>query len=71
MYLVDIDTLTPLSEPITQPGDIWQLGLHRLACGDCRDASLLHQLFGNETAHMVFTDPPYNVKIQVRLEKGL
>ncbi len=61
---VDIDTLTPVSEPITQPGDIWQLGLHRLACGDCRDASLLHQLFGEETAHMVFADPPYNVKIQ-------
>ena len=49
------------STPIAQPGEIIQLGHHRLACGDCTDESLVAQLFESDRAHMLHTDPPYNV----------
>ncbi|MGE0774575.1 MAG: site-specific DNA-methyltransferase [Sphingomonadaceae bacterium] len=48
---------------ITRPGDVWAIGPHRLACGDARDAQVYASLLGDERARMVFTDPPYNVKI--------
>jgi DNA modification methylase len=44
-------------------GDIWQLGNHRLACGDSTDAGTIALLMGDEKADLVFTDPPYNVAI--------
>ena len=50
--------------PRVQPGDIWQLGEHRIACGDGRDRALLQRLVGEgETVASAFLDPPYNVKI--------
>ena len=45
----------------TKLGDVFELGEHRLVCGDCGDPKILKKLFGNEKADMVFTDPPYNV----------
>jgi len=48
---------------ITRPGDLWVLGDHRLLCGDARDEAAVQRLMNRETARMVFTDPPYNVKI--------
>jgi DNA modification methylase len=48
---------------ITRPGDIWRLGRHKLICGDARDAASYRLLMGDERARAVFTDPPYNVKI--------
>jgi len=50
-------------EPVTRAGDIWQLGRHRLLCGDTRDTGAMDRLMGDETADLVFTDPPYNVAI--------
>ena len=44
-------------------GDVWQLGAHRLVCGDALDPLVMGMLMGGEQARMVFTDPPYNVKI--------
>ncbi|MFZ3585450.1 ParB N-terminal domain-containing protein, partial [Loktanella sp. DJP18] len=44
-------------------GDVWQLGSHRLICGDALDPSVAALLMGSEKARMVFCDPPYNVKI--------
>ena len=44
-------------------GDVWQLGLHRLVCGDALDGAVVGLLMDGELARMVFTDPPYNVKI--------
>ena len=44
-------------------GDVWMLGAHRLVCGDSLDAGRVATLMGSESAEMVFTDPPYNVKI--------
>lgn len=43
-----------------QPGDLWQLGEHRLICGDCTDAAVVARVMGGERADMVFTSPPYN-----------
>lgn len=49
--------------PVSRVGDIWQLGRHRLVCGDALDADTYTALLGEETADAVFTDPPYNVPI--------
>lgn len=46
-----------------RPGDIWQLGPHRLICGDALDAGAVSALMAGEKAEMVFADPPYNVPI--------
>lgn len=48
---------------LTVRGDIWRLGPHKLICGDARDPSIFEALLGDERADLVFTDPPYNVKI--------
>jgi DNA modification methylase len=45
-------------------GDIWQLGPHRLICGDALNADVIAALMDGEKAEMVFTDPPYNVAIE-------
>jgi DNA modification methylase len=42
-------------------GDLWQLGDHRLICGDCTDAAVVARVMGGEKAQMIFTDPPYGV----------
>ena len=44
-----------------QLGDIWQLGRHRLMCGDSTDATQVAKLLGGKTIQMYLTDPPYNV----------
>jgi len=49
--------------PVSSQGMIWQLGRHRLICGDARDRAVLDQLMDGELAQMVFTDPPYNVRV--------
>ena len=49
--------------PVSQSGDVWLLGRHRLVCGDARSFEHLQLLMQNEQADMIFTDPPYNVKI--------
>lgn len=48
---------------LCRPGDIWQLGPHRLICGDARDQAAISALMDGEQAGMVLTDPPYNVPI--------
>lgn len=51
-------------EPITKLGDIWQLGEHRLMCGDSTDKATVEKLMNGEKADMVFTDPPYGLNIR-------
>ncbi len=47
--------------PISRPGDVWELGNHRLVCGDATDPKSYELLMADARANMVFTDPPYNV----------
>lgn len=49
--------------PVTQQGDLWAIGRHRLLCGDTRNAAHVERLMAGAKARMVFTDPPYNVPI--------
>ena len=49
-------------EPICKLGDIWQLGNHKLLCGDSTDREQVERLMNGEKADMVFTDPPYGMK---------
>ena len=49
------------SEPITKLGDIWQLGRHRLMCGDSTDVNAVQKLICGAEIDMFFTDPPYDM----------
>lgn len=53
----------PPAEPIAKYGDLYQLGRHRLMCGDSTKTNDVECLMGGHKADMVFTDPPYNVAI--------
>ncbi len=50
-------------EPISQPGDLWQLGKHRILCANALHQASYRELLGTRRAAMVFTDPPFNVRI--------
>ncbi len=54
--------VAPPEEPKTKMGDIWQLGRHRLMCGDSTDKATIAKLMDGNKADMVFTDPPYGMK---------
>lgn len=58
------------NKAISQPGDLWLLGFHRLFCGDVRDHAAWQALMRRERATMVFTDPPYNVRIGSVVGRG-
>jgi len=61
-YDVQEDDVPPVpEEPTAQEGDIYQLGEHRLICGDCTDPDVLKNLMGGVQADLYLTDPPYNV----------
>ena len=53
----------PEDEIISKPGDIWQLGKHRIICGNSLNPKTFAKLFENDKADMILQDPPYNVKI--------
>jgi DNA modification methylase len=57
-------------QPVSRRGDRWQLGQHRLMCGDACDVSHWAKLMGRDRAGMVFADPPYNVRITAWLNHG-
>lgn len=54
--------------PRAKPGDVWQLGDHRLVCGDSTDPEAMDLLFDGQEPVMVFTDPPYGVAIGTKNE---
>jgi DNA modification methylase len=55
---------------VTEFGDLWQLGKHRLMCGDARNSDDLSRLLAGERAHMAFLDPPYNVAVGSIVGRG-
>lgn len=53
----------PEAEAVSRLGDLWQIGPHRLYCGDSRDVASWEALLGEDRAQLVFGDAPYNVPI--------
>lgn len=58
-------------KPKATLGDIYQLGNHRLMCGDSTDAIQIEKLMGGEKADILITDPPYNVNYEGKTEDAL
>lgn len=54
----------PPEEVITELGWVWQLGKHRVICGNALEEEYYSHLFDGKKADMIFTDPPYNVPVQ-------
>lgn len=53
--------LKKIKKPKTKLGDVYQLGIHKLICGDTTDPSVTKKLFEKEKANMIFSDPIYNI----------
>ena len=60
--LTDPDEVPPVPErPVTQLGDVWILGCHRIICGDSTDAATVERVLAGVRPHLMATDPPYGV----------
>jgi DNA modification methylase len=59
--LIEDDEIPEVKESKVKRGDIWQLGEHRLMCGDSTSSDDVEKLMNGEKADMVFTDPPYGI----------
>lgn len=66
----DYEVVVP-EEPRTKPGDIWQLGRHRLICGDATDINDIESLMDGQKADLFLTDPPYNVAYEGKTKDKL
>ena len=61
--LTDADDIPAAPEvPVTRLGDAWQLGRHRLVCGDSTDAATVERALDGVRPHLMVTDPPYGVE---------
>lgn len=61
----EFDVEEELKKPtVSRHGDIWQLGKHRVICGDSTKSETYGQLLGDKKANLVVTDPPYNVDVE-------
>jgi DNA modification methylase len=65
------DVPAPPDAAVTQPGDLWILGNHRLLCGDSSKPEDLDRLLSGKTIQLVNTDPPYNVKVEPRSNNAI
>ena len=70
--LVDEDQVPEVpEEPKTKPGDIYQLGRHRLMCGDSTSIDAVEKLMDGQLADIFITDPPYNVAYEGKTKEAL
>ncbi len=60
----DVFEMAQTGQTVTQPGDLWHLGKHRILCGNALDESSYKPLIASRHANLVFVDPPYNVPIE-------
>ena len=65
------DVPEPPDEAITQVGDLWILGNHRLLCGDSSKPEDVDRLLDGADVHLVNTDPPYNVRLEPRSNNAI
>ena len=65
------DVPTPPDEPVTKRGDVWQLGEHRLMCGDSASTSDVDVLLAGNKVQLIHTDPPYNVSVEPRSNNAI
>lgn len=63
------DEIPEVIEPRTKLGQIWQLGRHRLVCGDAFDVSMIDKLLDGNKVEMVYTDPPYGMNLDTDYSK--
>jgi DNA modification methylase len=61
----------PPDEAITQPGQLWILGEHRLLCSDSSDPAEVDRLLDGAKIQLVNTDPPYNAKVEPRSNNAI
>ncbi|MCG8507842.1 MAG: site-specific DNA-methyltransferase, partial [Rhodospirillales bacterium] len=59
----DVPDISTDEPPTSRPGDVWLLGQHRLTCGDALNPAYYKALMGTKRARQLFSDPPYNVRI--------
>ena len=70
--LTDADDVPePPDEAITQPGDLWLLGNHRLLCGDSSKPDDVDRLLDGAPIHLINSDPPYGVKVEPRSNNAI
>jgi DNA modification methylase len=65
------DIPEPPDKAITQPGDLWIMGNHRLLCADSSKPEDVDRLLDGGSIHLVNTDPPYNVKVEPRSNNAI
>jgi DNA modification methylase len=65
-----VDPAWVTNAAVSKPGDLWELGNHRLLCGDARDPDAIDRLMGGNRAAMAFLDPPYNVRVRDIVGRG-
>ena len=59
-----IDSVEGITEPYVRKGQVWQLGRHRLMCGDSTSLADMEKLMEGRQADLIITDPPYNVNYE-------
>lgn len=65
------DVPEPPDAAVTQPGDLWILGSHRLLCGDSSKPEEVDRLLNGAVIHLVNSDPPYNVRVEPRSNNAI
>jgi DNA modification methylase len=67
----DDDDLAVPEKPVSKPGEVYELGPHRLVCGDSRDPKVWAKLLGDERLRLLWTDPPYGVDYVGKTKEAL